>query len=499
MIADDELELAYLEELDFQEKSRQSILDFTCYTKKDYLINWHHAILAHYLDLFWQKKIKKLMVFMPPQYGKSELTSRRLPAFILGKYPKDNIIFGTYGSDLASRMNRDVQRIIDSDEYRGIFPETRLNSKNIRTVSGDELRNSEIFEIVGHRGTYRSAGRGQGITGMPCNWLLIDDLLKDRKEADSPTIRESAWSWLTDAALSRLWKDGSILYTTTRWHEDEPAGRLLERAKKNKNISPWTVIRFPAIKEDNDDPLDPREIGEPLWPWKQNLQALLETKANTTIESWNSLYQQNPSIKGGGLIKRKWWQRVDVLPDPKNLDDMIIVADPSMTDSRASDNCAYQCWGKQGSNTFLYESMARQMDFTESLEEFKAFCARWPRAGAKLVESKANGPAIVASCKDEISGVIAFNPDKFGSKESRLKACSPHVRAGNAHVLNEDSDEETKEFLDEITKFPKGAKDDRVDCFSMAHLYWFHESAGEFTDEHVPETNTMATLSSEDW
>src|SRR5699024_7208775 len=130
-------------------------------------------------------KQPRLIIQAPPRSGKSELFSRRFPAWAFGQNPNLQIIAASYSTDLASRMNRDVQRIIDSEEYAGIFPETKLNSVNVATVSGKALRNSEIFEIVGHAGAYRSAGVGAGITGMGADIGIIDDPVKDAKEANS--------------------------------------------------------------------------------------------------------------------------------------------------------------------------------------------------------------------------------------------------------------------------------------------------------------------------
>lgn len=138
------------------ELAKRHLLDFVLYNKEGYQANWHHVLLCKYLDDFVSGKIKRLMVFMPPQHGKSELVSRNLPAFILGKNPRTKIVLASYSSDLASSFNRDCQRIIDSETYKDVFPETKLNSSNIVTVAkGNWLRNSDIFETVGYGGFLR--------------------------------------------------------------------------------------------------------------------------------------------------------------------------------------------------------------------------------------------------------------------------------------------------------------------------------------------------------
>ena len=156
--------------------AQNNLLDFTRYTFPKYQVNWHHRLLANKLDKVVTGEVKRLMIFMPPRYGKTELASRRFPAYILGKRPNSQIIATSYGATLAQDINRDVQRIIDSDLYQEVFPETKLYGKNVRTVSsGTYLRNSEIFEVVNHKGFYKSAGVGGGITGKGFNFGIIDD------------------------------------------------------------------------------------------------------------------------------------------------------------------------------------------------------------------------------------------------------------------------------------------------------------------------------------
>ena len=173
------------------ELARRSLIDFTKYTNPLYIENWHHVSYAAKLDAFAAGRIKKLMVFMPPQHGKSELCSRRLPAKMLGDNPDLRAGLVSYNHDFASKFNRDVQRIIDSREYAGLYPETRLNTANIRAAVGSWLRNSDEFEIVGRQGGLVTVGIGGGLTGRALDVLIIDDPYKDPKDAWSPTVRRS--------------------------------------------------------------------------------------------------------------------------------------------------------------------------------------------------------------------------------------------------------------------------------------------------------------------
>lgn len=323
-------------ELLSRRKARNSLIEFTRFTKPDYEVNWHHEVLGKYLDQFVTGEIRRLMVFMPPRHGKSELVSRRLPAYLFGKCPNASIISCSYSADLASRMNRDVQRIIDSPEYHRVFPETTLNSTNIRTTSrGNYLRNSDIFEIVGNTGVYRSAGIGGGITGMGMDFGIIDDPIKNRDEAISHTYREKVWEWYTSTFYTRMEKGASLLLTMTRWHEDDLAGRILAHAKHTGEE--WTVINFPAIAEESKSFDDPRESGEPLWPGKYTSSQLDEIRNVLGLYQWLALYQQRPTPIEGGMWKYDTIDANRVQEAPDNLIRITVGVDPAVSANDGSD------------------------------------------------------------------------------------------------------------------------------------------------------------------
>ena len=216
---------------------------------------WFNRIIAQELQQFYfdvmAGKQPRLLIQAPPRSGKSELFSRRFPAWAFGKNPDLQMIAASYSADLSSRMNRDVQRIIDSQEYSDIFPDTSFSANSQASPSSNKnIRNSEIFEIAGRNGAYRSAGVGGGITGMGADIAIIDDPVKDAKEANSQTVRDSVWDWYTSTFYTRLSPKSGILLGMTRWHEDDLAGRLLEEAKKGGDQ--WRVVSFPAIAEEDE-------------------------------------------------------------------------------------------------------------------------------------------------------------------------------------------------------------------------------------------------------
>lgn len=279
------------------ELANRNLIDFVTYIKDNYETNWHHLLLCEKLDRFISGDIKKLMVFMPPQHGKSELVSRMLPAYILGKYPKSKIVIASYSSDLSTTFNRDCQRYIDSDKYKDVFPKTILNGS--RTVtSGNWLRNSEIFETVGFGGFLKTVGVGGSLTGTPADFAIIDDPVKDSIEAMSPTYQQRNWDWYNDVLCTRLHNNSRILITQTRWDENDLSGLILKK-QQELGLNDWDILVLPAIKENDLNKEDPRQIGEALWENRHSKKRLLEVQKQS-IRTFQSLYQQNPQPTQAG-------------------------------------------------------------------------------------------------------------------------------------------------------------------------------------------------------
>ncbi len=456
--AEQETELLYLLELEKQDQARSNLLDFTTYTFPAYEVNWHHKNICRKLDDFVAGKIRRLMIFCPPRNGKSELVSRRLPAYILGRFPEASIISASYSSDLASMMNRDVQRIIDEGKYITLFPDTGLAGTKPSKIN--YIRNSDMFEIVGHSGSYRAAGVGTGITGMGFHYGIIDDCLKNRQEAESKTIRDGVWDWYTSTFYTRQEKDAAILITLTRWHEDDLAGRLLKLAKEDPGADQWEVIEYPAVLE-TPSGNDPRKPGDALWPGKYNRDVLDKIKATIGSYDWTALYQQNPTPAGGNMIKREWWKRYK--EPPAAFDEVIQSWDCAFKDLQTSDYVVGQVWGRIGANKYLLDQIRAKMDTPATMTAIRMMSAKWPMGYAKLIEDKANGPAVIQMLSGEIPGLIAVNPQ--GGKVARVSSVLPDIEAGNVYVPENGLGDE---FIDECSAFPSGKNDDQVDCMSQA-------------------------------
>lgn len=473
----------------FADRARKGLLAFTLFTKNDYEVNWHHAKLCEKLDKFARGEIKRLIVSMPPRHGKSELVSRRLPAFIFGVNPNAQIIATSYGSELATRMNRDVQRIMTMPHYQRLFPKTKLNETKVRTTAeGGALRNADMFEIVGHGGVYRASGVGGAITGMGANFAIIDDPIKNQEEADSITYREKVWDWYTSTLFTRLEKSGSVLLTMTRWHEDDLAGRLLKLAKSDPEADQWEVFEFPALKETENNPEDPRPVGEALWPEKYNVQRLAQIKATAGTRVWNALYQQRPSALEGGIIRRSWIKFYKELPG--RLDDCIQSWDMAFKETKKSDFVVGHVWARAGANKYLIAETRDRMDIVATISAVLMLTARFPKSFAKLVEGKANGPAVIQLLKDKVPGLIEVEPE--GSKESRLSAVAPEFEAGNIYLPDPGIAPWIHDYVEELVNFPNATHDDRVDATSQA-LLRLRTAGMDFSKELVPNKITSIT------
>lgn len=292
-----------------REEKRRKMLSFAKHLNVDYVPNWHHKLLCDRLDDFAAGRIKRLMVFMPPQEGKSELTSRMFPAFLLGKYPDAKVSLASYSADIAEGFNRDVQKYMDTEAYAELFPNTKLS---VRNNGGTDVRNTKRFDIVGRKGFLKTVGVGGSLTGTPVDYGIIDDPHKDMQDATSPAMQQTVWDWYVGVFKARTHNNSGILLIQTRWDTKDLAGRILELMELDEHAEQWTIICLQAIKENDDNPDDPRKIGEALWPDRHNLKFLNDIK-RADPRTFQHLYQQNPKpVQVGGEAYRSFDEKANV-------------------------------------------------------------------------------------------------------------------------------------------------------------------------------------------
>ena len=283
----------------------RNLLSFTRHTLPSFAPAPFHLAYYEVLTRFAMGEIKKLMITMPPQHGKSEGATRRLPAFVLGQDPDKRIAIVSYNAIKARKFNRELQRIMDDDRYYELFPQTLLAGQASYQEQGrrsrNYARNSDECEIVGYQGSFKTIGVGGSLTGEPVDMLIMDDLYKDASSAWSPVIRQNVADWYDTVASTRLHNDSQQLLVFTRWHMEDLAGRLLEQEgvyDPIENPQGWLLVSFPAIQNRLPSEQDPRAEGEPLWPERHSLEKLLEIKGRSPTV-FESLYQQNPQPSQG--------------------------------------------------------------------------------------------------------------------------------------------------------------------------------------------------------
>lgn len=451
---------------------------FIAETMDNYDFNWHHLRNCKaFMD--WYKGITPFLIITePPRHGKTQQFSIHGPAFIFGDNPEARVISTSYSASLASKNNRAVQRLMSGQRYKNIFPNTRLNEKGSRIIGPQPLLNSEEFEIVNHRGTYRAAGIGGPITGTGADYLLIDDPIKNEEEANSEVYREKIWDWWSSTALTRLEKDGRVLLIMTRWHEDDLAGRLIEQAKSDPNAIQWTVLNFEAIREDMSDKHDPRVHGEPLWPKKYNMKRLKTIETSVGPRWWNALYQQRPTALEGGIIKSAWLKYYTELPP--TFHSYLQSWDFTFRDTDGTDYVVGTVWGVYSNQAYLLDMVRSRMDFNDACEALVDLSIKWPKARRKLIEAKANGDAILSAMKrpglradgktirPAITGLVGMNPEEIGGKSARLTACATDFQAGDVLLPHPSIAPWVGPVVDELVKFPNARYDDIADSVSQA-------------------------------
>lgn len=415
-------------------KSRRSLLSFTKYTNEVYQIARHHELIADKLEAVERGEIDRLMVFMPPRHGKSELASKRFPAWCLGKNPMRQIIAASYNSELASDFGRNVRNIVGSPEFTEVFADVSLATDS---AAANRMNTNK-------GGAYVAAGVGTAITGRGANIALIDDPLKDREEADSQRRRDLVWDWYRSTLFTRLMPGGAVVLIQTRWHEDDLAGRLLEAEGDQ-----WDVLDLPAISKQN----------EALWPEWYPLPVLERIKATIGPREWSALYQQQPQPDEGTYFQRDWFKTWDRLPDLRYYG----TSDYAVTDG-GGDYTVHTIWGVDASGAlYRVDQWRGQTTADVWIEEKLNLIAKYkPLAwfGEAGVIRKAIEPMLKRRMLERrVHCRLEWIPS-VADKPTRARAFQAMASMGRVFM-------EPAADLSEFLVFPAGKHDDEVDTASL--------------------------------
>lgn len=412
----------------------------------------------HLVDLLAEPD-GRLIISLPPQEGKSQRTSRRFPLWALTQNPELRIAIASYEHGVARRWGRAVRDDITQ------------HGEELGLTVRDDLAAQHEWQLAGHDGGVYAAGIGGALTGRPVDLLIIDDPVKDRRDADSITYRQRTWDWWTEVGSTRLAPGAPVVVILTRWHHDDLAGRLLAAEDGHR----WRVVNIPAQAEDDTDPLG-REPGEFMASARGRTREQWERiKVQIGPRGWASLYQGQPSPQSSGIFPADWprYTHRPYLEQPDgsrrlldNFDTVIQSWDLAFKDTDTSDYVVGQVWGRSGNQAWLLDMVRARLDFTGTIAAIHDMRARWPQAHAIFIEDKANGPAVITSLSREVPGVIPVEPD--GGKYARAVAIQPFTAAGNVLLPDPSLLPAVTYLTEEAADFPNGAHDDTVDALTQA-------------------------------
>lgn len=423
-------------------QGRNSLLAFTEVTNPLYARARHHELIAERLEAVERGEIDRLMIFMPPRHGKSELASKRFPAWCLGRDPKRQIIAASYNSDLANDFGRNVRNIVAEPEFGQVFPSV--------TLAPDSQAANRMN--TNHGGAYVAAGVGTAVTGRGAHIALIDDPLKDREEADSERRRELVWDWYRSTLFTRLMPGGAIVLIQTRWHEDDLAGRLLEHEGRIEDGGQWAVLELPAIDEE----------GAALWPEWYPVPVLERIKSTVGPREWSALYQQQPQPDEGTYFQRDWFKEWDQLPHLR----LYGTSDYAVTDG-GGDYTVHRVWGIDASGAiYRVDGWRGQTTADVWIEEKLNLIHKWkPLAwfGEAGVIKKAVEPMLQRRMRERKIFCRMEWLASVADKPTRARAFQAMAASGRVFL-------EPRANLSEFLVFPAGKHDDDVDTASMIGL-----------------------------
>jgi predicted phage terminase large subunit-like protein len=459
--------------------------------------NWHVDAICDHLEAVARGQIRKLLINIPPGHAKSLLVAVLWPAWVWTWRPDWRSLWGSYAGDLALRDSVKCRTLVESEWYVDRFRRdwTHGGLETWRLSSDQDTKT--VFENTrsGFRMALGVGGKGTGFRG---NCVGVDDPLNAR-EAFSKIIRDSTAEWW-DKTMSTRVNDpqrDSFVMVMQRLHDDDTSAHVLEQGgyvhlclpsefePERRCRTTWAGHTFEDPRQKEGDLLFPARFPRPV----------LEEAKTVLGDDYDGQHQQRPNPEGGGMFKKEWWRffRYDTdapahFERPKGCneiptrviislgwrwDAVVISLDCSFksvteakTKGKGPDHVSFTVWGTRGADRFLLYRFNKPIGFTETLEQFREVCKLFPRAYKKLVEDKANGPAVINSLTHEISGIIPITPE--GGKESRANAIAPQVKAGNVYIWEGLGTLSVAQYVGEFASFPRGRHDDDVDSTSQA-------------------------------
>lgn len=454
-----------------RKKIRDNYASYVKYVYPFYTLTKFHALLCNICQSVVEKiengQKVKICISCPPQHGKSCSVTETLPSWFIGRNPDLRCIVTAYNADVAEKFGNKNRQLIKNF------------GKEIFGVEISESQdNKTLWDIDKHQGGMLSTGILGGLTSNGGALVIVDDPFKNGEEANNPDLRDKIFDTFGDSVMTRArGKGNAIIVIHTRWHEDDLIGRL-------KKSDDWIIINIPCVWEKGVDRMLGRKIGETLCPelgfdakWAEGMKKLLG------IKKWNALYQGNPLIEGGNIIKRTDIRYYDRNTQPASFEELVLSCDLTFGGTKSNnDPYCMSLWGRNGGNHYLLKVLDKKANFTETLKTLRIICNEYPQLRKKIIERKANGQATIDMLGNEIGGFIPYDP-KSTSKEDRLRSVSPYFESGNIYFPCEEIMPNIEYYVSQLLNFPSGEHDDFVDTTSQYLLNYEYRYGGKVSTD----------------
>ena len=445
-----------LEERKRVQLAQDDFLAFIAALDKTYKFGVHLKRLGALLMDVEQNIKNRIAVSMAPRMGKSQMISIYYPAWYLGKHPDHKVIVASHTADLALVMARKVRNLINTAEYKRIFPQTCIAADAKAAGQWNTTRGGEYFSI----------GVGGALAGRGAHLIVADDPLSEQDiKSGNTNALDSTYEWFSAGLRTRLMPEGKICVLHTRWHQRDLIGRLLKDSAMNEGGDDYEAFEFPAILHEGTD----REKS--IWPEQWSLEALQQTRASMhhIMWQWYAQYQQNPTASEAAIIKRewiKWWTK----DDPPPIDFLVQAFDTALTTKQRSDFSVCHTWGvftnddDNSTNVILLNKVKGKYEFPELKVMAHEQYDEW-QPDSVIVEAKASGQPLIDEMRRSGIFVQDFSPGKGQDKIARLNAVSDLFASG--HVWFPET-AWAAATVEEILAFPAGEHDDEVDTMTLA-------------------------------
>lgn len=393
----------------------------------------------------------RIIISAPPRHGKSQLIDIYTPAWILEVFDRYSVILASYGADLSETFGRQCRDLI-------IGNPNLLDAR----VRSDASRVSMFATEAG--GSMTSVGLGGAITGRGANVLLIDDYIKEVKEALSPTYREYVWNWFITTAYTRLEPNGSVIIIATRWHSDDLIGRILTNFPGQ-----WQNIVLPAEALEND--LLGRKVGEPLFPERYPLPVLQERKEILGSVWYAALFQQQPIDEAKKISDGNWLKMAQVLPTDRHLT-RIRMWDLAATEGGGDYTTGSLCSYDRLTSNFFIENVIRRQLSPQQVELLVRNAAVNDGTDVEVgieQEPGSSGKALVEHYQRNVLPEFKVTPFPVAGKNSKLLRAQPLLAAAEASRVVLLEGPWNNAYIREFDLFPGGPYDDQVDTTAAGY------------------------------